>query len=85
MLRAGRAAVVVGLSVAALGLLALFVLRPWWQESVPEGLQMPVGLIALALGMGLFLWLKQTPKSLGTRRTRRRRLRDRAQRTDEAE
>jgi hypothetical protein len=70
--------VLVGLlSAVAVGALGLFVLRPWWQELAPDGAQLPVGLVSLALGGGLFLWLRQAPKRVGVHRRRRGRLRDR--------
>jgi hypothetical protein len=39
--------------------------------------QLPVGLVSLALGGGVFLWLRQAPARGGVHRRRRGRLRDR--------
>ena len=87
MTKPGQVAVVVGATVGAVALLVLLVLRPWWQEVTPPLLQLPVGLVALALGIGVVLWLQQRPKPGRPRSVRRARLRDRVQRqqNDETE
>ena len=74
------------MTVGATGLLVVLVLRPWWQDVTPPGLQLPVGLLALALGMGVAVWLQQKPKVIRPR-GRRGRLRDRVarQRDDDTE
>ena len=72
-----RVVLVVGLTALAVGLLGLPVLRPWWQTFAPEAAQVPVGLVALALGGAVFLWLRQAPRPTAVRGRRRGRLRDR--------
>jgi hypothetical protein len=78
-----RGAIVAGLTIAATLVLVLVLLRPWWAVYAPEALQLPVGWVALALGMGTMLWLPRAPRTKSTRPVRRRRLRDRAPRSEQ--
>lgn len=59
-------------------MLGLLILRPWWSALAPEGLQVPVGLLALVLGFGGAVWLQRKP-ALVSQRRRRGRLRERVQ------
>jgi hypothetical protein len=68
------------IAIAALGLFGLVLVRPWWGDMAPGLLRLPVSLVALVLGAGVFLWLRQAPKPIGLRR-RRGRLRNRVSRT----
>ena len=87
MTKPGRVAVVASVTVGAVGLFVVLMLRPWWQDMAPPALQLPAGLVALALGVGVVLWLQQRPKPARSRNVRRGRLRDRVQRqqNDETE
>jgi hypothetical protein len=75
-----RLLVVAVIAVGAAALLVVLVLRPWWQDVTPPALQVPVGLLSLAVGVGVILWLQQKPKQANGRGIRRARLRERVQR-----
>lgn len=73
----------VGIAVAAIALFGLVLLRPWWAELAPEIAELPLGLLSLALGFAVAVWLPRRPNLGGQSHVRRpRRLRNRVSRRD---